>query len=695
MNSIVDSIFTEWRASLPEGSEYPNRKNALHIVLLKEICKKNKISEHIINDVVLFLEAEEKPLDDKEKEKAKKLGLVWKRKGYGPKDKKGITHNNVDGKLVAVGDDEGDKKRDGDKDPDIKKPKINPLYDPETYDADTGNMGGDKEKEESNIPKEQMEYYKELASRESKSVSEGDLSRAETGRRARVLYSKLQLIAAGEDVELNPTDRDNLGMLRISGKPGSGQLYVGSALDKDSGLQSASDKSPFYKDRNIHKNELLRKWPDVEEKLKSMGVKEMPKFKVGANYLIDKPPVIDHDPVSMKPNVILDKITASKGTDLLDEQTRADIEKNQGMALGEDIFFGEPLDPNNLQTFVNNINLVIDATRDYIQENAKDKTKGYFTGFVEDIDGIIEGDSPPETKLENIRSVIKEKYSALVQDAMELNESEGRNVLKDYGELATYMLYLSEGKETYLPKSGNYPLADIVIVNRDKQSGEALTIEGYSIKSQKGKEQQPGSSASEFLKHFSTMYPEHKEKLMSLEGLHVNTINKAKKVKDPEMVETLEKIKGVEKLESIDDMKKVAGEIFSEFGDSNELVDKFMKKVDRFHRDKATKYNIEYDMNGIGTAIVELMHREYAGYKTLSELSKINKPSRLKFIEVVVGDDDVDIREKPTEYSTGDFGLHDKGYLPIKNSNVDLGPPPRVKQIQYASANLALRTKKK
>ena len=59
MSSIVDSIFTEWRASLPEGSEYPNISNALHIVLLKEVCKKQKIDDNIINDVILFLEAEE------------------------------------------------------------------------------------------------------------------------------------------------------------------------------------------------------------------------------------------------------------------------------------------------------------------------------------------------------------------------------------------------------------------------------------------------------------------------------------------------------------------------------------------------------------------------------------------------------------------------------------------------------------
>ena len=45
-------------------------------------------------------------LSDKDKEKAKKLGLVWKGKGYGKDGQDGITHKNVDGKLVKV--DKGD-----------------------------------------------------------------------------------------------------------------------------------------------------------------------------------------------------------------------------------------------------------------------------------------------------------------------------------------------------------------------------------------------------------------------------------------------------------------------------------------------------------------------------------------------------------------------------------------------------------
>jgi len=63
---------------------------------------------------LLLIEADEKALDDKEKEKAKKLGLVWKGKGYGKKSEDGITHKNVGGKLVKV-DKDGEDTSSGQK----------------------------------------------------------------------------------------------------------------------------------------------------------------------------------------------------------------------------------------------------------------------------------------------------------------------------------------------------------------------------------------------------------------------------------------------------------------------------------------------------------------------------------------------------------------------------------------------------
>tara|TARA_R100001015_G_C4621626_1_gene178864 strand:- start:46 stop:2034 length:1989 start_codon:yes stop_codon:yes gene_type:complete len=49
-------------------------------------------------------EGDSKPLSDKDKQKMRDMGLVWKGKGYGKEGEEGILFKNVDGKLVKTGD---------------------------------------------------------------------------------------------------------------------------------------------------------------------------------------------------------------------------------------------------------------------------------------------------------------------------------------------------------------------------------------------------------------------------------------------------------------------------------------------------------------------------------------------------------------------------------------------------------------
>ena len=65
MSFNLDSLFIEWRRIVPTG--VPNPKNAYHLTLLKEICLSKGISTEVVDSVMLVLEAEEKPLDDKVK----------------------------------------------------------------------------------------------------------------------------------------------------------------------------------------------------------------------------------------------------------------------------------------------------------------------------------------------------------------------------------------------------------------------------------------------------------------------------------------------------------------------------------------------------------------------------------------------------------------------------------------------------
>ena len=70
----------------------------------------------------LLFEAPDKPTNPKIAQQAKKMGLVWKRNGYGPKDKKGITYKVDNDKLVPVDDE---KPKDDKDDKEKEKPKAN------------------------------------------------------------------------------------------------------------------------------------------------------------------------------------------------------------------------------------------------------------------------------------------------------------------------------------------------------------------------------------------------------------------------------------------------------------------------------------------------------------------------------------------------------------------------------------------
>ena len=144
MSFNLDNLFIEWRRIVPTG--IPNPKNAYHLVLLKEICLSKGISNDVVNSVMLVLEAEEKPLDDKEKEKADRMGLKWKGKGYGKESEKKISHKNVDGKLVAVdGDDEEEKE--------VKKEPMKISANPMDKSKDDDSDGSDDIKGKEEKPK--------------------------------------------------------------------------------------------------------------------------------------------------------------------------------------------------------------------------------------------------------------------------------------------------------------------------------------------------------------------------------------------------------------------------------------------------------------------------------------------------------------------------------------------------------------
>ena len=115
MNDLIKKILTEWSYRLDDG--IINLNNPKHMLILSEVLKDMKLPTKAILEVMSNLTEKEKvkPLSDKDKQKMRDMGLIWKGKGYGKEGEKGILYKNVDGKLVKSGDGETQK----------TKPKVN------------------------------------------------------------------------------------------------------------------------------------------------------------------------------------------------------------------------------------------------------------------------------------------------------------------------------------------------------------------------------------------------------------------------------------------------------------------------------------------------------------------------------------------------------------------------------------------
>jgi hypothetical protein len=560
----------------------------------------------------------------------------------------------------------------------------------EKEDETRKKLNGDESQSESNIPDYQIKHYKEVAQTESVKI-ENDTPRSERVKSLQNVYAKLQLISMGEDVELDDNDISNLSKMVISGNPRSGQLYDSSmGTSKADGIQSVSEKSPNYANRNIDKNELINNWNKVVQYMDSKNIprESRPKFKAGVNTLIDNPPKVGHSPVSMKPNRLMESVPKTPANQLMESKTIADLKTKQGIEVGDDDLFGVPLDRNNPKSFLDNIGLVVSSTQQYIDGVNSPDTKAYFDKFNDGINSITnDSNLSDDQKLQKINEELPQLFTQLYNDALEVSDDEAKNVLKDFGELVVYMDFLSKKEEVYLPVSGNYPLGDVIVVKRNGD-GEALTIDSVSIKSQRGSEDQPGSSAMEFCKHFANVYPEHKSTFESLGALHTNSVDSVKldDVKDQNMKSEIESIQKLDDMKSWDDAKKVCDDLGLDWG-------KVETSLERTHYPKY-KNEIEFTPEGMKNVVKELVYRQYSFKKTLDTMSDLNLDTKLKFVEVVVEPEKVAVRPKGENSTTADFAAHDKGYLG-KGKVIKDPPPPKVGPVKYESANMALKYKPK
>ena len=151
ISEIIEEILVEWAYRVHDGM--PNPKNTLHIVELRESMKKLNIPSKVIYEVIEnLINEEDNTVPDKVKKKAKQLGLIWKRVGYGKEGEEGITHKVEDGKLVPV-EDKKDKEKD--KQTDTPTPKVTQI------DATPFKSTDDKKDKEDQGTEEQRTYLRQ------------------------------------------------------------------------------------------------------------------------------------------------------------------------------------------------------------------------------------------------------------------------------------------------------------------------------------------------------------------------------------------------------------------------------------------------------------------------------------------------------------------------------------------------------
>ena len=106
----LDKILVEWSYRTSDGK--PDVKNSSKLILLEGVLSDFGWSREARAELLnTLMEApENKPLSKQDKDKIKKMGLIWKGQGYGKENEKGISFKNDDGKLVKVDKDTDDKK---------------------------------------------------------------------------------------------------------------------------------------------------------------------------------------------------------------------------------------------------------------------------------------------------------------------------------------------------------------------------------------------------------------------------------------------------------------------------------------------------------------------------------------------------------------------------------------------------------
>ncbi len=390
-NQIIEQIIEELNFRSREG--YPLLKKSSHIELLSEILTElglSSIKHELIEN--LLIEDEEEPLDAREKERAKKMGLVWKGKGYGKEEDDFISYKNDGGKLVKVD-------KDGESEPE------------ETKTAFSGEAGDEFK---SQLPKEDPAY------KPSKKAKEGSYESISTNASQKVkeLYGE---DGKGELLQKSKTSDDALKNGYVKGANWVAPGNAGSNFNENMSNEGAL---------------ILEKYPDLsEDELVDIIFKKTRGSKLGGQQKkttiegSDKGNVPKDIPTSdrdlYRNCIITARSARSKYSRAKKAKEAASSQVGFGTQTNTMAFGGTSSDLDNLSNEINSANKVFihDAGTDKVYEIPKDVMKEWVASSG---GGENASDTAVLTKDEN-GNIIYDGWS----DKKGLSDIQGNSTLND------------------------------------------------------------------------------------------------------------------------------------------------------------------------------------------------------------------------------------------------------------------------
>ena len=432
MNSDLNSIWLDWRAKVPTG--VPNPSNAYHLALLKELCIAKGIDKDIIDNVMLVMEKDGGGLDDKEKEKAKRKGLVSKGYGnWGPEDGD-TTHKTQDGKLVPIGDADDDEEEDKPEPMQIDPEGGFSKEDDEEKEGDGRNISDENQKIINDFEKRVSDRRDSLNPNQQKLVDEA-LDKVKT------LYDD----DASEDEQREAAQWlvDNAGFATNENRKKAYMNKLGGNRKIISG-----DAGTKKSENLVAKVSSLVELKTFDAKSVKQGFTTAAKPDLGKENEV-KPSQDENVARYFESHPILQKI-------------RPGLHGLFGVK-GEDGKVKMPSSEHSRDYLEQSINNpALQNTIDFAKEQVKagNVDKGVLTALEshqKTMTNILENYEIPS---EEASQAIADSYNSLMIGLQKSDDEIANSIMKQLAENNLYEQELAAGEEVYLPSAGNFPAGD-------------------------------------------------------------------------------------------------------------------------------------------------------------------------------------------------------------------------------------------